>query len=95
MQCLEAPLALPCRRNFPAGSRLVLAGTIQFASCIQAARQQLADEYVITVPQVMRRSALCSRRPCGLLPGAGCASIVQAARVLRLCCRPATCLRAE
>ncbi|KAL4430651.1 hypothetical protein ABPG75_005907 [Micractinium tetrahymenae] len=39
------------RHNFPAGSRLVLAGTIQFASCIQAARQQLEAEYEITVPQ--------------------------------------------
>lgn len=39
------------RHNFAPGSRLVLAGTIQFASCIQAARQQLAAEYEITVPQ--------------------------------------------
>lgn len=42
-----------CRHNFPAGTKLVLAGTIQFASCIQAARQALAADYPhLTVPQV-------------------------------------------
>ncbi|EFN55489.1 hypothetical protein CHLNCDRAFT_23248, partial [Chlorella variabilis] len=40
------------RHNFAAGTKLVLAGTIQFASCIQAARQQLAGDYPhIMVPQ--------------------------------------------
>ncbi|KAL4858281.1 2-(3-amino-3-carboxypropyl)histidine synthase subunit 1 [Chlorella vulgaris] len=40
------------RLNFPAGSKLVLAGTIQFASCMQAARQQLAADYPhIAIPQ--------------------------------------------
>ena len=43
-----------CRHNFAAGTKLVLAGTIQFASCIQAARQQLAGDYPhIMVPQVL------------------------------------------
>ena len=57
-----SPLLVPCtaasacRHNFPAGSRLVLAGTIQFASCLQSARQQLAAEYPsITVPQARRQ----------------------------------------
>jgi hypothetical protein len=47
------------RLNFAPGTRLILAGTIQFASCIQAARQQLATDFpYITVPQVgQKRSA--------------------------------------
>lgn len=61
--------ALPCRHNFAPGSRLVLAGTIQFASCIQAARQQLAAEYEITVPQVRQQAGPCPLGVPTLQPG--------------------------
>lgn len=41
-----------CRLNFAAGSSLAVAGTIQFASSIQTARQQLADTFPgLAVPQ--------------------------------------------
>lgn len=40
------------RLNFERGSRLVIAGTIQFASSIQAARRELAGDYPsLAVPQ--------------------------------------------
>lgn len=43
----------PCRHNFEPGTRLLLAGTIQFASSIQAAKRELAADYPsITIPQV-------------------------------------------
>ncbi len=46
-------LSLPARRlNFPAGSQLALAGTIQFAASVQLARAQLADAFpALAVPQ--------------------------------------------
>ena len=41
-----------CRHNFDAGSRLEIAGTIQFASCIQLAKQDLAHDYpALHIPQ--------------------------------------------
>ena len=41
------------RQNFPAGTKLALAGTIQFASAVHAAKAALAGEYPNTViPQV-------------------------------------------
>ena len=55
-----------CRLNFPAGARLVLAGTIQFASCIQAAKLALAADYPhIAIPQVGARACapLCRAAP--------------------------------
>lgn len=39
------------RHNLPAGTRIILAGTIQFASSLHAAKEQLCEEYHITVPQ--------------------------------------------
>ena len=51
-RCAPVP-PFPCRHNFAAGARLVLAGTIQFASCIAAAKQQLLGDYPhLAVPQV-------------------------------------------
>lgn len=41
------------RHNFPAGTDLVLAGTIQFSTAIQLAKQRLGPEYPsLTVPKV-------------------------------------------
>lgn len=44
---------LPAHRfNFEPGSHLILAGTIQFASSIQLAKQQLASDYPsLVIPQ--------------------------------------------
>ncbi|RKP34262.1 putative diphthamide synthesis protein-domain-containing protein, partial [Dimargaris cristalligena] len=39
------------RKNFPAGSRLAMVGTIQFVAAIQHSRQQLSEKYTITIPQ--------------------------------------------
>lgn len=49
----QIQLSLPARRlNFPAGSQLALAGTIQFAASLQLARAQLADAFpALAVPQ--------------------------------------------
>ena len=51
--CQQAQKAsLYCRYNFEPGSRLILAGTIQFASSIQLAKQQLAADYPsLVIPQ--------------------------------------------
>ena len=41
-----------CRLNFTPGERLILAGTIQFAAAIQAAKQRLAHEFPsLQIPQ--------------------------------------------
>jgi len=41
-----------CRFNFAANSNLILAGTIQFASSIQLAKQQLASDFPsLVIPQ--------------------------------------------
>ena len=43
---------LCCRFNFEPGSNLILAGTIQFASSIQLAKQQLAADFPsLVIPQ--------------------------------------------
>lgn len=43
---------LHCRLNFEPGTRLVTAGTIQFAASIQAAREQLAPQFPsLAIPQ--------------------------------------------
>ncbi len=48
----EAHLLACVRANFPAGARLALAGTIQFASAVYAARAALAPDFPsLTVPQ--------------------------------------------
>ena len=49
----EAAHLLACvRQNFAPQARLALAGTIQFASAVYAAREALADEYPsLSVPQ--------------------------------------------
>jgi len=45
-------LAAAIRHNFPANTRLAVAGTIQFASAIQAVRAELAHDYpALRVPQ--------------------------------------------
>ena len=46
-------MCLPAfRYNFEPGSKLILAGTIQFASSIQLAKQQLAADYPsLFIPQ--------------------------------------------
>ena len=52
------------RLNFEAGSRLAMAGTIQFAASLQLAREQLAGAFpALAVPQA---------KP--LSPGAACSA---------------------
>ena len=55
--------ATHCRLNFDPAMRLVLAGTIQFAASLQAAREQLAPDYAsLRVPQSRPLSPGACRR---------------------------------
>lgn len=79
-------IALVSRLNFQAGSKLALAGTIQFAGSIQAARQQLATAFPsLGVPQA---------KP--LSPGKPvCIPVHSSASGAAFACKcPASCLRA-
>ena len=84
---LLAPRACPrpepraaLRLNFPAGSRLALAGTIQFAASLQLARAALAEDFpALAVPQAKPLSPgarlerpVHQRRPCTARRGTGC-----------------------
>ncbi|KAI7880719.1 hypothetical protein K492DRAFT_146953 [Lichtheimia hyalospora FSU 10163] len=40
------------KKNFEAGKRLVLVGTIQFVASIQAVRETLQQDYTVTIPQI-------------------------------------------
>eukprot|EP00854_Cymbomonas_tetramitiformis_P027950 gene27950-34553_t len=45
-------LVATVRHNFPAGTRLALAGTIQFASALHEVRAALSEDFpALTVPQ--------------------------------------------
>lgn len=49
---IDPCLDVCCRFNFEPGSNLILAGTIQFASSVQLAKQQLAPDFPsLVVPQ--------------------------------------------
>jgi hypothetical protein len=89
------------RHNFEAGTRLVLAGTIQFATAVQKAREELALDYpALHLPQSKPLSPgapfpLVSRaRPFHLSPNAALQLVVSCASSTCLLVAPAppTCL---
>ena len=93
--CSFSDVMLPVHRfNFEPGSHLILAGTIQFASSIQLAKQQLAGDYPsLVIPQSKPLSPGQQACTHSLQTGRIMPSLMQTSNAADLCFRVCMCFQ--